>query len=151
MWNVTRILEVVYPFPKRPILNSSKFKSLQTTISNLIKIEEVPQTGRKQWVKEKLLVTSNFSFTHSVFKRLSSKGRQKVSLRGNGIKELYKMENPVGTVESVFFQNFLLSFTVLSILLSRNKQFLLSSQRFPLFQRIFHHFYQIQNCPLQTL
>ena len=35
--------------------------------------------------KEKLLVTSNFSFSHSVFKRLVSQGRQKVSLCRNGL------------------------------------------------------------------
>ena len=35
--------------------------------------------------KEKLLITSNFSFSHSVFKRLVSQGRQKVSLCGNGL------------------------------------------------------------------
>ena len=34
---------------------------------------------------EKLLVTSNFSFSHSVFKRLVSQGRQKVSFCGNGL------------------------------------------------------------------
>ena len=37
--------------------------------------------------KEKLLVTSNFSFSHSVFKRLVSQGRQKVSLSGNGVSQ----------------------------------------------------------------
>ena len=37
------------------------------------------------WEKEKLIVTSNFSFSHSVFKRLVSQGRQKVSLCGNGL------------------------------------------------------------------
>ena len=37
------------------------------------------------WEKEKLLVASNFSFSHSVFKRLVSQGRQKVSLCGNGL------------------------------------------------------------------
>ena len=31
------------------------------------------------------IVTSNFSFSHSVFKRLVSQGRQKVSLCGNGL------------------------------------------------------------------
>ena len=31
----------------------------------------------KLWEKEKLLVTSNFSFSHSVFKRLVFQGRQK--------------------------------------------------------------------------
>ena len=35
--------------------------------------------------KEKLLVTSNFFFSHSVFKRLVSQGCQKVSLCGNGL------------------------------------------------------------------
>ena len=30
---------------------------------------------------------SNFSFSHSVFKRLVSQGRQKVSLCGNGLKD----------------------------------------------------------------
>ena len=43
------------------------------------------QTGRKHWEKEKLLVTSNFSFSHSVFKRLVSLRHQKVSLCGNGL------------------------------------------------------------------
>ena len=33
----------------------------------------------------KLLVTSNFFFSHSVLKRLVSLGRQKVSLCGNGL------------------------------------------------------------------
>ena len=35
--------------------------------------------------KEKLLVTSNFSFYHSVFNRPVSQTRQKVSLCGNGL------------------------------------------------------------------
>ena len=47
---------------------------------------KVNQTGRKHWEKEKLLVTSNFSFSHSVFKGLVSQVRQKVSLCGNGLK-----------------------------------------------------------------
>ena len=34
---------------------------------------------------EKLLVMSNLSFSHSVFKRLVSQGRQKVSLCWNGL------------------------------------------------------------------
>ena len=49
------------------------------------KWKKVIQIGRKQWEKEKWLVTSNFSFSHSVFKRLVSQGRQKVSLCGNGL------------------------------------------------------------------
>ena len=50
------------------------------------KWQKVIQTGKKQSEKEKLLVTSNFSFSHSVFKRLVSQGRQKVSLCGNGLR-----------------------------------------------------------------
>ena len=38
------------------------------------------------WEKEKLLVMNNFSFSHSVFKRLVSQGRQKVSMYGNGLR-----------------------------------------------------------------
>ena len=43
------------------------------------------------WEMEKLLVTSNFSFSHSVFKRLVSQGLQKVSLCGNGLM-IFKQE-----------------------------------------------------------
>ena len=35
-----------------------------------------------------ILVTSNFSFSHSVFKKLVSPGRQKVSSCGNGLNEI---------------------------------------------------------------
>ena len=41
--------------------------------------------GKHLWEKEKLLVPSNFSFSHSVFKRFVSQRRQKVSLCGNGL------------------------------------------------------------------
>ena len=44
-----------------------------------------PNRYKTLWEKEKLLVMSNFSFSHSVFKRLVSQGRQKVSLCGNGL------------------------------------------------------------------
>ena len=57
------------------------------------KRKKVIQTGRKHCrKKEKLLITSNFSFSHSVFKRFVSQGRQKVSLCGNGLT-LYQMTN----------------------------------------------------------
>ena len=59
---------------------------MQTTISNLTKMaQSYPNEQKTLWEKEKLLVTSNFSFSHSVFKRLVSQGRQKVSLCGNGL------------------------------------------------------------------
>ena len=49
--------------------------------------ESYPNGKKTLWEKEKLLVTSNFSFSHSVFKRLVSQGSQKVSLCGNGLTE----------------------------------------------------------------
>ena len=57
------------------------------------KWQKVVQTGRKLWEKEKLLVASNFSFSHSFFKRLVSQGRQKVSLCGNGLNGLILFKN----------------------------------------------------------
>ena len=49
--------------------------------------ESYPNGKKTLWEKEKLLFTSNFPFSHSVFKRLVSKGRQKVSLCGNGLNK----------------------------------------------------------------
>ena len=48
--------------------------------------ESYPKRQKTLWEKEKLLITSNFSFSHSVFKRLVPQGYQKVSLCGNGLK-----------------------------------------------------------------
>ena len=42
------------------------------------------------WEKEKLLVTSNFFFSHSVFKRFVSQGHQKVSLFAKGLFNTYR-------------------------------------------------------------
>ena len=41
--------------------------------------------------KEKLVVTSNFSISHSVLKKVVSQGRQKVSLCGNGLTHSHTM------------------------------------------------------------
>ena len=47
------------------------------------KWQKALQTGRKTlWGKEKLLVTSNFSFSHSVFKRLLLQTRKNQGLFG---------------------------------------------------------------------
>ena len=63
------------------------------TISNLTKMKESYSNRYKTlWEKEKLLVTSNFSFSLSVFKRLVSQRRQKVSLCGNGLIQRKKMK-----------------------------------------------------------
>ena len=49
-----------------------------------------------------MLVTSNFSFSHSVFKRLVSQGRQKVLLCGNGGNGLKKNKTYFTKVQIVF-------------------------------------------------
>ena len=64
----------------------------QTTNFRLFKTERFCRWWFQIWQKwqkvEKLLVTSNFSFSHSVFKRPVSQGHQKVSLCGNGLSIL---------------------------------------------------------------
>ena len=61
-------------------------KSLQTTISNLLKmVESSPKRKKKKrrkllWEKKKLLVTSNFFFSHSIIKRIVLKTRKNKSL-----------------------------------------------------------------------
>ena len=80
-----RVDKLVPKICRRQILDSSKLKEFA---DDIFKFDE---NGRKLsktlWEKKKLLVTSNFSFSHSVFKRLVSQGRQKVSLCGNGLSK----------------------------------------------------------------
>ena len=76
--------------------------------------ESYPHGWKTLWEKEKLLVTSNFSFSHSVFKRLVSQGRQKVSLCGNGLTSICKRIIFVHD-QAAFFFSFLLSSKTLSI------------------------------------
>ena len=53
---------------------------------NLMKMAESSPSGQKTlWEKEKLLVTSNFSFSHSVFKRLVLQTRKNQGLFGKGL------------------------------------------------------------------
>ena len=68
----------VIPFPTE--------KSLQTTILNFMKMTEI-SPGRKKtlWGNETLLVTSNVSFSHSVFKGLVLQTRKNQGLFGKEI------------------------------------------------------------------
>ena len=50
--------------------------------------ETSPSWKKTLWEKEKLLVTSNFSFSRSVFKRLVLQTRKNQGLFGKGLKEL---------------------------------------------------------------
>ena len=65
-------------------------RSLQMTILNLMKMVESFLKGKKiLWEKEKLLVTSNFSFSHSLFKSLVDllQTRKKPGLVWKGLRK----------------------------------------------------------------
>ena len=51
--------------------------------------ESSPNRQKTLWKKEKLLVTSNFSFSHCVFKRLVRQTRKEQGLFGNGLRGLF--------------------------------------------------------------
>ena len=49
-------------------------------------VKSYPNGYETQWEKEKLLITSNFSFSHSVFKRLVLQTRKNQGLFGKGLR-----------------------------------------------------------------
>ena len=82
----------ILPFVSRFIL--SLFQTIETlpnrkfaeTTLNLVKMAETSSNGQKtMWEKEKLLVRSNFSFSHSVFKRLVLQACKNQGLLGKGL------------------------------------------------------------------
>ena len=77
------------PFPNDKFQTLPNRKSLQTTISVFIRMEKGSLKRYKiLWEKEKLLVTSNFSFSHSVFKRLVLQTPKNQGLFGKGLMHL---------------------------------------------------------------
>ena len=48
-------------------------------------VESSPNDKKTLWEKEKLLITSNFSFSHSVFKRLVLQTHKNQGLFGKGL------------------------------------------------------------------
>ena len=76
------------PFPYDKFLTQPNWKSLQTKISMLMKIaERFPNMSKTLLEKEKLLVTSNFSFSHNVFKSLVLQIRKNQGLFGKRLFE----------------------------------------------------------------
>ena len=86
-------------FPRRFVMTSvltlsqtTNFRLFQTEIVCRRKFQiwwkwrKAFETGRKHWEKEKLLVTSNFSFSRSVFKRLIQQTRKNQGLFGKRLK-----------------------------------------------------------------
>ena len=75
----------INPFPNDKFQTLPNCESLLVTISNLMKGQEVLPMIRTHWEKEKLLVTSNFSFSISVFKKLVLQTHKNHGLFGNGL------------------------------------------------------------------
>ena len=77
---------VLNPFPHDKILDQTKLKAFaddklngaKMIISVFDRVENIVGKGE-------IACTSNFSFSHNVFKRLLFQRRLKVSLRGNGL------------------------------------------------------------------
>ena len=85
------------PFSKKKKLGSSKLKETAAAILNLIKMVDCSPEGYKTlWKMEKLIITSNFSFSHSVFKRLVLQSHKNISLlfweRANHYLLLYQFQ-----------------------------------------------------------
>ena len=74
------------PFPNDKFQTCPNRKSLQTTISKLMKMAYSFLNGKKtMWKKEKLLVMSNFSFSRIVFKIHVLQTRKNQGLFGKGL------------------------------------------------------------------
>ena len=77
-------------FPKRKILDSSKLKEFA---DNNLKLDENGSKFSKWvetlWEEEKLLITSNFSFSHSVFESLLLQTRKNQGLFGKGLRVVH--------------------------------------------------------------
>ena len=76
----------VNPLPDDKILDQTKLKAFADDKLNATKmIISVFDRVENIVGKGEIACTSNFSFSHSVFKRLLTQTRQKVSLCGNGL------------------------------------------------------------------
>ena len=111
-----------------------------------------PNGLKTLWEKEKLLVTSNFSFSHSVFKRLVLQTSENQGLCGKGLTQFQHFDGEPLSDKSVFtclqsFENTVGGKREIAC----NEQFLFVPQCFLSFWRSFHHFHQIWSCHLQTL
>ena len=78
---------LVNPLPDMPILGSSNSMANECHFKKMNKWGELSEL-KTLWKKEKLLVTSNFSFSHNVFKSCLFLMRQNEYLWSKGLKEL---------------------------------------------------------------
>ena len=105
--------------------------------------ENYPNGKKILWEKEKLLIMSYFSFSHSVFKRLVLQTRKNQGLFGKGLK-LLKTENLRKVVIRIFsiFHNIFYFFKTGFII---SDIFHLSSEKLFQFRPVKNSFWQIFN------
>ena len=76
----------IFSFCNNKFWTLPNWKSVQMTILNLIKLtENSPKRWKTMWEKKKLLITSNFSFSHSVFERPALQTHKSKGLLGKGL------------------------------------------------------------------
>ena len=86
LYSTAILKNVLDPFSQDKILDQTKLKAFADDKSNVTKmIISVFDRVENIVGKGEIACTSNFSFSHNVFKRLLSQARQKVSLCGNGL------------------------------------------------------------------
>ena len=109
----TLLVLTLNPFPNNKILDWSK---LNECADVNFKFDEndgkFPKWEETMWEKEKLLVASNFSFSHSAFKRLVLQTHKNQGLFGKGLtlhQIILTFNHPkMEAFENIGFQHFLL-------------------------------------------
>ena len=95
-------LNCFHPLPHDKILDQTKLKAFADDKLNVTKMIISVFDRVENFVgKGDIACTSNFSFSHSVFKRLVSQACQQVTLRGNGLTLSFRMMTQEVSVDSV--------------------------------------------------
>ena len=86
-WTSLKICCSVNPFPYNKILDQTKLKAFADDKLNVAKMRSSVFDGVENIVgKGEIACTSNFCFSHNVFKGLLSQTHQEVSLCGIGLR-----------------------------------------------------------------
>ena len=109
-----RLINLFQAFPKPQILDSSKLREFADNNFRLVEHGKEFSKGLKTvWEKEKLLVTSNFSFSHCVFTRFVQQTRKSKGLFGKWLKFSVKYKSGKDEISAHLQQPFLRKFLVL--------------------------------------
>ena len=127
------------PFPSDNFFTLPNSKRWQTTILDLMKMAE---SSPNRWEKQKLFVTSNFSFSHCVFKRLVQQTHKNQGLCGKG---LIPFPN-----KPLFFH--VCSTRLLKTMWEKEKLLITFPHNvFDSYRKFSANFIKLKNCSLQTL